>query len=119
VSYPISLDDRAYEIHLNARAKGFWDHEYLVVIDPVLGDVEGRPRNPSIDAEKLALIHSEVSEALEAHRDGDMDHVAEELADVIIRVLDYAQARGMSMEHAVARKMAANAKRPRLHGRSW
>ncbi len=38
----------------------------------------------------LALIHSEVSEALEAFRADDGDNFAEELADIVIRVLDLA-----------------------------
>lgn len=76
----LRFDDLAAVIHENARSKGFWDHETLRVTDPVTGDVEGRPSNPSIDGEKIALMHSELSEALEAHRDGDMEHVEEELA---------------------------------------
>jgi NTP pyrophosphatase (non-canonical NTP hydrolase) len=35
--------------------------------------------------EKLCLIHSEVSEALEAHRKDDKENFAEEIADIIIR----------------------------------
>ena len=36
----------------------------------------------------IALLHSEVTEAYEAYRRGDMDHFGEELADVLIRLLD-------------------------------
>jgi NTP pyrophosphatase (non-canonical NTP hydrolase) len=36
----------------------------------------------------LCLIHSEISEALEAYRSDDKEHFYEEMADVIIRVLD-------------------------------
>lgn len=116
------LDDLAARVHENSRAKGFWDHDRIA-----LPEDPSEPRyaparsiaNPSIDAEKLALIHSEVSEALEAHRDGDMAHVEEELADVIIRVLDLAAARGMSMDRAVEAKIAVNATRPPGHGRVW
>lgn len=36
----------------------------------------------------LALIHSEVSEALEAFRKDDVDNFREEMADIVIRVLD-------------------------------
>lgn len=65
------------------------------------------------------LIVTEVSEVMEAVRDGDKEHEEEELADVIIRVLDYSAWRGFSMERAVVNKMAKNRERPRLHGRNF
>ena len=101
---PAGLDELAAYVHAAGRAKGFWDHE------------DG---NPSIDGEKIALMHSELSEALDALRDGDMEHVAEELADTIIRILDYTAARGLSMDQAIAAKIEKNRDRPRLHGRQW
>jgi NTP pyrophosphatase (non-canonical NTP hydrolase) len=112
------FDDLAADIHSWARGKGFYDRERLVVRDPSLGDVEGRPVNPSLPAEKLMLIVSEVAETLEALRDGDNDHEAEEVADIVIRVLDYAAWRGISLDHEVAKKMATNEVRPHLHGRT-
>jgi NTP pyrophosphatase (non-canonical NTP hydrolase) len=113
------LDALAARLHANARAKGFYDRERLVVRDPVLGDVEGRPLNPSLPAEKLMLIVSEAAEVLDALRDGDRDHEAEEIADVVIRALDYAAWRGFSIEAAIAAKVEANGSRPHLHGRQF
>lgn len=111
------LNDLAERIHANARAKGFWDHETIVAIDPVLGDVEARLANPSILPEKLALVHSEVSEALEALRDGDQAEFDDELADIVIRVLDIAAREGIDIQVAIENKIAKNALRPRMHGR--
>ena len=58
----------------------------------------------------LALIHSEVSEALEGFRHDDAPNFAEELADVLIRVLDCSAGLGIDMDAAVAEKLEKNKK---------
>lgn len=69
-------------------------------------------------ATKLALIHSEVSEALEGVRKGKMDdHLPDrkaievELADALIRILDLGGAMGLDLAGAVICKLAYNATR--------
>lgn len=69
--------------------------------------------------ESLALIHSEVSEALEADRKGDSENFAEELADVCIRVFDLCGALGIDLETEIADKMAKNAQREYKHGKLY
>jgi NTP pyrophosphatase (non-canonical NTP hydrolase) len=68
--------------------------------------------------ELLALIHSEISEALEGERKDLMDDkiphrkMAEvELADALIRILDYAAGFGYDLQGAFDEKMAYNATR--------
>lgn len=65
---------------------------------------------------KLALIHSEVSEALEAYREEDETGFAEELADVGIRLLDLAFGMGVDLEAEMRAKMDRNRQRGWKHG---
>lgn len=68
--------------------------------------------------QKLCLIHSEVSEAMEGFRKDLMDDKLPhrkmgevELADVVIRCFDLAGACGFDLGAAIAEKMAYNAHR--------
>lgn len=64
----------------------------------------------------IALIHSEASEALEACRKRDRENFKEELADILIRVLDCSHGMGIDIGEAVAKKLEANRKRGYRHG---
>lgn len=76
------------------------------------GDWKQTHKVPAI----LALIHSEVSEALEAFRQDDLANFGEELADIVIRVFDCAPGLGIDIDLAVRQKMARNAQRGHRHG---
>ena len=69
-------------------------------------------------AEMIALMHSELSEALEGERKGlQDDHLPHrpsaevELADCVIRICDYAGAWGYDLAGAILEKLAYNAQR--------
>lgn len=84
----------AYE---TAKSKGWYD------------DVQ--PRSTA-----LALIHSEVSEALEADRKGDEENFVEELADICIRVFSRCGYEGIDLETVILEKMSYNRTRGYKHG---
>ena len=94
-----SFNSMADYIHSWARRKGFWQ--------------SGEDRN---DGEMIALMHSELSEALDAIRHGNPpdDKIPEfsgyeaELADCVIRIMAVASARGMHVVEAIVAKMAFN-----------
>ena len=68
--------------------------------------------------ELIALVHSELSEALEAHRKDLMDDklphrkgIEVELADAVIRIYDMAGGLGLDLGGAIVEKLEYNRKR--------
>ena len=101
------LDALAAILHETAIEKGFW---------------EGQINYDKI-GNKLALVHSEVTEVLEAIRKNKgSEEVVEEIADILIRTLDiYAAMRNSgdlihSLDEVLFNKIEKNKSRPKLHG---
>lgn len=108
-----ALNDLSEVVYKNASDKGFHDK------DADRSDVENY-------AIWTVNLHGEVSELWEAARkgqlletcdkDADLTCEEEELADIIIRALDTAKARGVSIGRAVLAKHSYNTTRSHRHG---
>ena len=110
-----TLSDLVRDAHNNAVDKGFYE--------------DAPPKDFANVAAKLALVHSEVSEALEELRRyhnlnetyadgaGKPEGFPVELADACIRIFDLCGWLGVDLEAAVVRKMEFNATRAHKHGK--
>lgn len=112
---------------VSERIHHLWKNgEFTYAVDQIVGlcgeaavasgwwhkDGERRERN---EGELIALMHSELSEALEGVRKNlDSDHLSdakmvdEEMADVVIRVFDYCYAKQIDVTNVLLRKLAFN-----------
>ena len=94
-----------HAVHENAKAHGWWDE-------------------PREDGTVMMLIVSELSELLEELRVGGRESAKidgftseeEELADAVIRILDFAGRKGYRLGSAILAKHAYNLTRPHKHG---
>lgn len=101
----LHLQDLINDVHYNAKFKGFWEGERNV-------------------GEAIALMHSELSEALEAARANfpadkkvPFDNFTVELADCVIRIFDLAGGMELPLVDALLAKHEYNQTRPHKHGK--
>jgi len=119
--------------HIYEQLSSLGDH--FSHIEREHGFQEKQKINPqSWMPEKIALMHSELSEWLEAERenpnklcgkkfaDGEILQLTcreEEIADILIRVLGTARRLGVDVDRAVYEKSRYNGQRPYKHGKKF
>jgi NTP pyrophosphatase (non-canonical NTP hydrolase) len=106
----MTFEELQQAVNANAHAKGFYDE-------------------PGSVGERIALMHSELSELLEHYRKGvadftsqklpDFTNAEEELADVVIRCMDFAEEMNLKLSDAMEAKHAYNTTRPYKHGKKF
>jgi NTP pyrophosphatase (non-canonical NTP hydrolase) len=106
----VKLNELVVTSHEISRKSGWYDGEHA-------------KRNIG---EMLMLIVTEVAEAMEDYRTGNMDHAyegcnkpvgfASEIADIVVRVGDLCGYLNIDLEQAVSEKMFFNASRGYRHG---
>ena len=113
-----SLQELQYDIHENNVKAGWWT-DLDSGIDLVQQARYGTRLGKAIVAEKLCLIHSEISEAMEGARknlpDDKLPHrpmIEVELADAVIRILDLCGALNLDLDGAIKEKLIFNLTRP-------
>ncbi len=120
-------------MHVNSVDKGFWDVELqaLSLADRVTREISTSEDERELlysmcrrnTGELIALMHSELSEGLEGDRKPhpdkhcpEFDNLAVELADTVIRIMEFGYARDIPIAEALIAKADANARRPFMHG---
>lgn len=100
ITFVLDLAEIQGECYQIAKDHGFHDHD----------------DNDYKIATQIALIGSEVNEALHAHQKRQDILIGEELADVVIRTLDLAETLGIPLGNEILAKIEKNRIRSYKHG---
>lgn len=118
------LNELAAAVHENAVAHGWWEQErelpeilMLCVSELAEALEEYRAGKPNIyyNVEGEEMLYAD-GEACEKYERRKPEGVAVELADCVIRILDYCGRAGIDIEEAIRIKHEYNKTRPYRHG---
>lgn len=111
-----SINHLTEEAHRNALEHGFYA-EAEDILSELVDPEQIRELEKTQCLAKLALIDSEVGEAVHAVQHGDKENLYEEMCDIIIRVLDMAGWLNINLGARLIAKMEYNRTRPYKHGK--
>lgn len=103
-----------------ATTAGWYDEfeNIMDFLEKEMGSKQATFFKKCFDGQRIALMHSELSEGLEGIRKDEADDhlphlpsVAVELADTLIRVFDFCGKNGVPLQEAIEQKLAYNASR--------
>jgi len=118
----VTINELAKEIHETSKAKGWWDGgdrnplEILMLITSELAEAAEEFRN-----NKPAIYFNDLTGEVVSGTDNFPSNVkpegwAVEIADAVIRALDYCEQQGVDLENVIQIKKEYNKTRPARHG---
>lgn len=114
----MEIKETVKEVYENAERHGFWEDYNEIFNIEMSVKFRGQMINNAI-GNRLMLISGEVSEAHEGLRKNDTENFKEELADIVIRVMDLCGGLKIDLEAEIKAKMEKNKERPYKHGKSF
>lgn len=109
-----AIEELQFSIHLANVTAGWWT-DLSTNMDLAQEARQGTRLGKALVAEKLCLVHSEISESMEGHRKGLQDDklphrlmLEVEMADAVIRILDLCGALELDLAGAIFEKLAYN-----------
>ncbi|MCJ8173195.1 MazG nucleotide pyrophosphohydrolase domain-containing protein [Clostridium botulinum] len=116
----LKIKEMVNDAHRNAIDHGFWKEEQNIITKMCVKEFEDeeiKAVKRAFMCQRLMLIVSEVSEAVNALRKDDKENYAEELADIILRTSDTSLGDTVDIEKEIKKKMKKNRSRPYKHGK--
>ena len=113
----LGINGLCREAYRNAVEHGFYENSKTTEQALISMGLELEAHSTQMKLSKLALIGSEVGEAVRAVQHGDNAGLAEELADICIRVFDMCGWLDIELGNEIIRKMEINRARPYMHGK--
>ncbi|MDD2563096.1 MAG: hypothetical protein PHU27_02635 [Salinivirgaceae bacterium] len=118
------LNEAAQRIHADAKQKGFWDSEretgtLLMLMVSELAEALEADRHGRYANRTTFACNPDGKSEEEQFRSHIKDTLEDEMADTMIRILDFCGAKGIDIEWHINQKLAYNRTREHRHGKAY